>query len=103
MAYFDSPKNSAMWEKEMTGLRAERDRRQNEGFKPASRENTETKMEKSAKQNDPRHRAITLKELEEIEAKMGGVRRVKRPTRVKARSMEMKQGEKSSAPKQRGL
>lgn len=32
MAYFDSPKNRAMWEKEMMVLRAERESRKSRGF-----------------------------------------------------------------------
>ena len=32
MAYFDSPKNRAMWEKEMTVLRTERESRKSRGF-----------------------------------------------------------------------
>lgn len=36
MAYFDSPKNRAMWEKEMTALRSERKIRESGGFAPAA-------------------------------------------------------------------
>ena len=111
MKYFDSAKNAAMWEKEMVGLRAERARRESEGFKPvqkAAEERTaagkaveKTAAGRGAKQdaraNDPRHRAITLAELEEIEVQMTGVRRVKRPTRQRARSLEMQSGEKKAS------
>lgn len=103
MAYFDSPKNSAMWEKEMVGLRAERERRESGGFKP-NEIAEEKKMEsKSVRENDSRHRAITLKELEEIDARMSGVRRVRRPTRPRERTMDMQQGTQKAASPQRGL
>ena len=34
MSYFDSPKNRAIWERELNGLRAERERRKREGYRP---------------------------------------------------------------------
>jgi hypothetical protein len=103
MAYFDSPKNSAKWEKEMASLRAERERRENGGFKPEKARNEESRTAQSVKDKNSRHRPITLKELEAIDARMTGVRRVKRPTRAKARTMDMQQGAKKASAPQRGL
>ena len=105
MAYFDSPKNSAIWEKEMAGLRAERERRESGGFKPekAGAATEESKAVQSAKDKSSHHRPITLKELEAIDARMTGVRRVKRPTRAKAHTMDMQQGAKKASAPQRGL
>ena len=37
MAYFDSEKNKAMWEKRLTFLEQERDRRKAQGFRPIDR------------------------------------------------------------------
>ena len=42
MAYFDSPKNRAMWEKEMAGLRTERELRKSSGFEKSADEQDST-------------------------------------------------------------
>lgn len=34
MSYFDSPKNRAMWERELGGLREEKQKRAENGYKP---------------------------------------------------------------------
>jgi hypothetical protein len=102
MAYFDSPKNSAKWEKEMVGLRAERARREAGGYDPQEKKAEAEGKGKSRvagskaagkdMANDPRHRPITLKELEQIDARMSGIKRVKRPTRQRMQGMEMQTG-----------
>ena len=98
MSFFDSAKNSALWEKEMTGLRSERERRKTEGFKGEQPENEE-KAAKIDRTKDSRHRHITIEELEKIEAEISGIKRVRRPIRERQHSMEMKQPEKSGPKK----
>ena len=83
MAYFDSAKNRAMWNRELQDLRAERERRATNGYKPVDKE-AKAKAQTEAKTNDPRHRKINLAELERIEARSGKVRKIKRPTRENA-------------------
>ena len=67
MGYFDSPKNKALWEKELESLDAERRRRKEEGYKPHQQKMTSAgkSLEKAA--GNPKVRQITLKMLEEIE------------------------------------
>ena len=67
MGYFDSPKNRALWEKELESLDMERKRRKEEGYRPESK-GTASKISAKAKENEnPKVRRITLKMLEEIE------------------------------------
>ena len=65
MAYFDSPKNRAIWERELKGLRAEKERRAKEGYRPQKGEQ-EISVESRQEQN-PFRKRITLKELEQAE------------------------------------
>lgn len=83
MAYFDSAKNRAMWNRELQDLRAERQLRAANGYKPIDK-GAQAKAQAEAKTNDPRHRKINLAELERIEARSGKVRKIKRPTRENA-------------------
>ena len=46
MSYFDSPKNRAIWERELNGLRAERERRKREGYRPQIDEKQAVSAEK---------------------------------------------------------
>lgn len=93
MAYFDSAKNRAMWNRELAELRQEKERRAIEGYKPGQTEKTKA-AEKAAKEsNDPRHRRINLAELERIEARSGKIRKIKRPTREHAYVKGMPQQE----------
>ncbi|XME01767.1 hypothetical protein QYZ88_013825 [Lachnospiraceae bacterium C1.1] len=68
MAFFDSPKNLALWNKELESLDAEKERRKSEGYRPRQTKeaapDTENKRVMGA---NPKVRRITLKELEEIE------------------------------------
>ncbi|MCR5637340.1 MAG: hypothetical protein K6F97_00610 [Lachnospiraceae bacterium] len=77
MAYFDSPKNKAMWNKELAGLRAEKQERAKNGYQARNA----SKSVNGAAKNNPRRRKINLKELERIEMEANGVRRVKRPVK----------------------
>lgn len=93
MAYFDSPKNKAMWKKELEGLRAERARREANGFKPEPQ--AMSVSERTAERPD--RRKINLEQLEAIEREAGGIRRVRRPVRERSKTKEMEpmQAEKS--------
>ena len=92
MNYFDSAKNKALWEKELSSLRGERDRRKIEGYKP-QREKAAEKEEKN-----PYRRRITLKELEEIEKRESGrTKEAKSAKPRRERSME-KQAPELQAP-----
>lgn len=87
MGYFDSPKNRAMWNRELAELRREKERRAAEGYHPQKRE--ENEMQKAeAKETNPNRRRINLAELERIDMQMGRIRRVKRPTRSRPLGME---------------
>ena len=64
MAYFDSAKNRVLWQRELSELRQERARREQQGFRPDSQAVSEQTAERK------RVRQITFRELEqeEIEA-----------------------------------
>ncbi len=66
MAYFDSPKNRALWEKELSSLDEERARREQEGFRPRPAQAPESPDIRGIRMN-PFVTVITLAELEEIE------------------------------------
>ncbi len=87
MAYFDSPKNRAMWEKTMVALRAEKERRRVSGYAPVSGD--EGKLKEPV---NPYRRKINLSQLEEIERQAEGIRRVARPARQAQAGMQMEQG-----------
>lgn len=84
MAYFDSPKNRAMWEKTMVALRAERERRKAAGYAPVSE--GDGKLREPV---NPYRKKITLSQLEEIERQAEGIRRVPRPARQAQNEMQM--------------
>ena len=93
MGYFDSAKNKALWEKELSSLRGERDRRKIEGYKPQKEKEAEKAVEKN-----PYRRKITLKELEEIEKRESGrTREAKTAKPHRERGME-KQAPQLEAP-----
>ncbi|MBR6239110.1 MAG: hypothetical protein IKQ83_08700 [Lachnospiraceae bacterium] len=60
MAYFDSEKNRAMWDKRMSALRDERDKRRESGYKPGTEFKEASKDSAGLK---PGVRVITLEEL----------------------------------------
>ena len=78
MAYFDSPKNRAIWERELRGLRAEKERRAREGYTPNE---TRSKAAQVKKEENPFRRRTSLKELERQEQEARKARRAARPAR----------------------
>ncbi len=85
MAYFDSPKNRAMWEKELKSLRQEKARRQQQGFAP------DAATQKTAFSADVQMvRRISLEELVTMQREAEGIRRVARPTRSNPMEMSAK-------------
>lgn len=78
MAYFDSPKNKALWEKELVSLRQERQSRIDHGYEPHAKKNKEMDAGES-----PFRKKITFEELQKIVEETEGYRKVKRPTRAK--------------------
>ena len=71
MAFFDSPKNKALWERELLKLDDERGRRKATGFRPppAHRKGRKGVAQRpSSAPANPYVRRITLKELMQIEA-----------------------------------
>ncbi len=87
MAYFDSPKNRAIWKKELDALKAEKERRALNGYRPEEAEMHERTQVRTA--DRPGRRRINLEQLEAIEREAGGIRRVKRPVRQRSRAKEM--------------
>ncbi len=65
MGYFDSPKNRALWERELSDLEGEKNRRKQEGYVPKYKENAE--KQRMPETTNPYVRRINLKELEAIE------------------------------------
>lgn len=61
MAYFDSAKNRALWSKELSGLRQEKERRAMEGYTPEEEK-------KGYKPDHPYRVRITFAQLEQEEA-----------------------------------
>ena len=96
MAYFDSPKNRAIWERELKGLRAEKERRAKEVYRPQKGEQ-EISVESRQEQN-PFRKRITLKELEQAEREAVQARRARRPQRV--REAEAKEPKRQSSIEQ---
>lgn len=60
MAYFDSPKNRALWDRDLLGLRQERTRREANGFQPTDRLEPTQEVE-----HNPYRKPITLEQLQE--------------------------------------
>lgn len=73
MAYFDSAKNRALWQKELDGLRAERARREANGFSPAGKKETGAGMKEH-----PQRIRITYAELEREEYEAVRVQKAER-------------------------
>ncbi len=83
MAYFDSPKNRAMWERKMAGLREEKQRRKENGYTPEKKE-----QKRADEAENPFRKKIGLERLEQMERESSGIRRVKRPVRNRAVQQE---------------
>lgn len=58
MSYFDSPKNKAIWERELRELRKEKREREANGYRPEMRER------ETAQNQNPFRKKITFLELE---------------------------------------
>ena len=69
MGYFDSPKNKALWERELESLDAERQRRKEQGYKPHQQKAASDSQNPQKTAANPKVRKITLQMLEEIEKK----------------------------------
>lgn len=96
MAYFDSPKNRAIWEKELASLRRERERRASEGYTP----DEEGALNKA--EENPLRKRVTLEELERQESEQRNlhVRRVFRPAREKHLSMDSPHAQQAAPVKE---
>ena len=86
MSYFDSPKNRAIWERELNGLRAERERRKREGYRPQIDEKQAVSAEK--KEQNPYRRKITLQELEQQEREAVQTARAQKAQRIKEKASQ---------------
>jgi len=63
MAYFDSEKNKAMWEKRLSMLEQERDRRKREGYRPTERRKISSSENQAQADVKPGVRIITYEQL----------------------------------------
>ena len=90
MAYFDSPKNRAIWERELRGLRAEKERRAREGYTPNE---ARSKAAQVKKEENPFRRRTNLKEQEAREA-----RRAARPARQRGMERQKEPGLRRQEP-----
>lgn len=98
MSYFDSPKNRAIWERELRGLREEKERRAREGYHP-QKEVSSASHQKQRDQNPYRIR-ISLQELEQEEREAVRARRGDRSKRIRSREAQISQEEKKAPEKQ---
>ena len=94
MRYFDSPKNRALWEREMKELRAERERGEQKGFVPEAAE------QKVREVKNVYRRKISLKELERQELAVSGKSREHTSVRMRT---QMKKREKAMQTPHRSL
>lgn len=76
MAYFDSPKNRAIWERELESLRPERARREATGFQPL-----EQQVQAAAKEQSRYRKQINLEQLETAMKEKYGTS-LKKPTQA---------------------
>ncbi|MCR5674366.1 MAG: hypothetical protein K6G16_01525 [Lachnospiraceae bacterium] len=63
MAYFDSEKNKAIWEKRLAMLEQERDRRKREGYRPTDRKAVTQTATAAMAETKPGVRIITYEQL----------------------------------------
>lgn len=91
MAYFDSAKNRALWEKEMVGLRKERARRA-EIIKNGGSIYAEEKVEKTVEKDVMRERTSYAKLLKEEMATMDKQKKPLQKTKVMERTKEKTKG-----------
>ena len=92
MAYFDSLKNKALWEKEMEILRPIRAEREANGFQATTKNNEEIEV----KTENSYRKQINLEQLHEaMQAKYG--KPEAKPQRERAKQMKEPKLEKSAA------
>lgn len=99
MAYFDSPKNRAMWERELQGLRRERENRIINGYKPG---NQGQQADSPRENENPFRRRITLAELEQREVQTLGRengRGGRERTHVRERTLSREKAPAAMGPK----
>lgn len=95
MAYFDSPKNKALWDKELESLDAERERRKETGYRPqreggSSGNGADAGSYLAGSEGNPKVRRITLKELEDIERRATGRQTAPGREHVRARQARVR-------------
>ena len=95
MAYFDSPKNRAIWERELRGLRAEKERRAREGYTPNE---ARSKAAQVKKEENPFRRRTSLKELERQEQEARGARRAAGPAPQRGMERQKEPGLRRQEP-----
>lgn len=94
MAYFDSPKNRALWERELTGLKEEKRLRQS-GLSPKAKPDIK-KQEEAAKLNTPYRTRTSFQELMKEESES-----LRKPRPERSRSMERSQSMKKDTEVQK--
>ena len=92
MAYFDSAKNRALWEKEMVGLRKEKARRAEIIKNGGSIFAEEEKAEKTVEKDVTRERTSYAKLLKEEMATMDKQKKPLQKTKVMERTKEKTKG-----------
>ncbi len=93
MAYFDSEKNRAIWDKRLTQLSAEKLRRQTEGYKPSEAGDVGP-VQEAVKAETSKIRIISFEQLVEKEqnrhkAKMQQQKKERTPEMAPARSAKV--------------
>ena len=95
MSYFDSNKNKALWEKEMSSLRQEKSRRKAEGYNP--KKQAYAVASKDAVR--PGRRRINLAELEQIERNANSAQAEKAAKKPRRQRSKQKEAPVLNAPK----
>ncbi|MDO4265438.1 MAG: hypothetical protein Q4C63_03110 [Eubacteriales bacterium] len=90
MAYFDSPKNRAIWERRLSELRQEREYRRETGFRPVERSEAPVQTE-----DTPFRRRISLQELEKQELARMEEKRVRMGERLRTAGKQKREDEVS--------
>lgn len=96
MAYFDSPKNRAIWERELVGLRAEKERRAN-GDYSYSKSSEEKSVSREKSVSIPGRTRTSYNELLIEEAEASKAARKTKRTREKSMDIDMHLRSKESS------
>lgn len=99
MSYFDSPKNRAFWERRLSTLREERDRRSRTGYVP---QQAAKEQVKAAAEENPFRTRITFAELEREEAERTSARRAARRPERSLSAQKSKGAAKEQEPLKNG-